>query len=103
MARQTTQNIVDMIRSKAIESTQKKSLTNIDTTNIKSADASISIGTIASITMYPIIPYFTEYLDTEKDIEYTSGEIGLTFYWKKHFINFTLNNKAKANPLFFIP
>lgn len=99
MAREVAFNIVDMMKGKAREPTREASMANMGAACIASAGASTFGGTAVSMTMFPIIPDFDKYPDTGRDIEWTSGEIGLAGHWLKHLLHFGFIYKAKANPL----
>ncbi|MBI9071324.1 MAG: hypothetical protein JEY94_06980 [Melioribacteraceae bacterium] len=54
------------------------------------------------MTMYPIIPNYEKYPETGRDLNFTTGEIGLAGHWIKHLLHFAFIYKAKANPFWWI-
>ncbi len=102
MARQIAFNIADMIEGREAEPKRKASMANMGAACIASAGANFLKGTAVSMTMYPIIPDFKKYPDTGRDLNYTSGEIGLAGHWIKHFLHYAFLYKAKANPFWRI-
>lgn len=99
MAREVALNIVDMMKGKAQEPRRKASMAKMGAACIASAGASAFNGTAASITMYPIVPDYEKYPDSGgRDLNYTSGEIGLAGHWIKHLLHFGFIYKAKGLP-----
>jgi len=102
MARQIAFNIVDMIHGKADKPTREASMANMGAACIASAGANFFRGTAVSMTIHPIIPDFNKYPDTGRDLNFTSGEIGLAGHWLKHMLHFAFIYKAKAKPFWRI-
>ena len=99
MARQVALNIADMMTGRATTSTRKASMAHMGAACIASAGAGLVHGTAVSMTVFPIVPDFTTYPDTGRDLRYTSGEIGLAGHWIKHALHYAFMYKAQANPL----
>ena len=97
MARLVAYSIADMING-ADGPTHKASMANMGAACIASAGAGLFGGTGVTMTMYPIIPDFDKYPGTGRDLNYTSGEIGLAGHWLKHILHYAFLYKAKANP-----
>jgi len=102
MARIVAYNIADMISGKENAPKRHASMAKMGAACIASAGANFFNGTAVSLTMYPIIPDFARFPETGRDLEYTSGEIGLAGHWIKHLLHHTFIYKAKANPLWTI-
>ncbi len=98
MARQVAYNITDMMEGKIEKPTRQASLANMGAACIASAGANFFKGTAVSMTMYPIVPDFSKYPETGRELRYTTGEIGLAGHWIKHFLHYAFIYKAKANP-----
>ncbi len=98
MARIVAYNIADMIKGKESEPKRKASMAKMGAACIASAGANFFNGTAVSLTMYPIIPDFHRFPETGRDLNYTSGEIGLAGHWIKHLLHHAFIYKAKANP-----
>lgn len=99
MARQVALNIVDMMTGRATEPTRKASLAHMGAACIASAGANVFNGSAVSMTVFPIVPDFKAYPDTGRDLNYTTGELGLAGHWIKHALHYAFIYKAKANPL----
>ena len=102
MARIVTYNIVDMINGKAEKPVRTASLANMGAACIASAGAGLFGGTGVTMTMYPIIPDFNRFPETGRDLNYTSGEIGLAGHWIKHALHYAFMYKARALPLWMM-
>jgi sulfide:quinone oxidoreductase len=98
MARKAAYNIADMIKGRAGEPQYKASMAKMGAACIASAGAGLLSGTAVSLTMYPIVPDFARFPETGRDLDYTSGEIGLAGHWIKHLLHYAFIYKAKANP-----
>lgn len=98
MARIVAYNIADIIKGKETEPKRKASMAKMGAACIASAGANFFSGTAVSLTMYPIIPDFKRFPETGRDLNYTSGEIGLAGHWIKHLLHHAFIYKAKANP-----
>jgi len=104
MAREVVFSIIDMMDKKSKVPTREASMANMGAACIASAGANVINGTAVSMTMYPIIPDFKKYPETGRDLNYTTGEIGLAGHWIKHLLHFAFIYKAKAKAFWrFIP
>lgn len=99
MARQVAYNIADMMEGRAASPTRTASMAHMGAACIASAGAGALNGTAVSMTVFPIVPDFSTYPDTGRDLRYTSGEIGLAGHWIKHLLHHAFLYKAKALPL----
>ncbi|GJQ62837.1 MAG: sulfide:quinone reductase [Melioribacteraceae bacterium] len=102
MAREVVFSIIDMMDGKADKPTREASMAKMGAACIASAGANVINGTAVSMTMYPIIPDFKSFPETGRDLNYTTGEIGLAGHWIKHLLHFAFIYKAKANPFWRI-
>jgi len=102
MARVVAFNIVDMILGKATGPTRTASLANMGAACLASAGSNFFNGSAVSMTMYPIIPDFERYPNSGRDLNYTTGEIGLAGHWLKYALHHAFIYKAKANPFWRI-
>jgi sulfide:quinone oxidoreductase len=98
MARIVAHNVCDMISGKAEKPTRTASMAKMGAACIASAGANALKGTAVSMTMFPIIPDFEKYPESGRDLNYTTGEIGLAGHWIKHLLHFAFLYKAKAKP-----
>ena len=53
--------------------------------------------TAATITLYPLVPDYEHY-EFGRDLDYTTGEIGLAGHWLKHLLHHMFIYKAKCLP-----
>jgi len=59
-------------------------------------------GSAASMTMNPVVPNWQKYPKTGRDINTTTGEIGLSGHWVKYMLHVLFIYKAKARPLWWL-
>lgn len=96
-------SIADMIKGKKAPS-HHASLGEIGAACVASAGASLTSGTAAAMTMFPVVPDFEKYPKYGRDMNYSFGEIGLGAHWIKIMLHHMFIYKAKARPFwFFIP
>ncbi|MDR2929487.1 MAG: NAD(P)/FAD-dependent oxidoreductase [Propionibacteriaceae bacterium] len=69
---------------------------------IASAGMGFVSGSAASMTMNPVVPDWQAYPNTGRDLNGTSGEIGLAGHWMKHLLHVLFLYKAKAHPLWWL-
>ena len=98
MGKAVAQSIVDMIANGATEPTHTASMAEMGAACVASAGKGIFDGTAAAMTVYPIIPDFETYPGTGRDINGTTGEIGLAAHWVKHILHHAFIWKAKLKP-----
>ncbi|MFZ5442228.1 MAG: NAD(P)/FAD-dependent oxidoreductase [Myxococcota bacterium] len=102
MGRAVAQSIADMILSGATDATRGASMARLGAACVASAGASWLSGTAASMTMFPIVPDFTKYPDSGRDLTHTTGEIGLAGHWIKQLLHHAFLYKAKAKPMWWL-
>ncbi len=87
--------IKEMILNGATEPTHKVSMGEMGAACVASAGKGMLSGTAASLTMYPVVPDYKKYPDYGRDLDHTSGEIGLAGHWIKHTLHHLFLHKAK--------
>jgi len=97
MGKAVTQSIVDMING-ASEPTHTSSMAEMGAACVASAGKGLFSGTAAAMTVFPIVPDFEKYPGTGRDINGTTGEIGLAAHWVKHLLHHAFIWKAKLKP-----
>jgi len=102
MGRVVAYNVADLINGKSETPTRTASMAKMGASCIASAGANLFKGTAVSMTVFPIVPDFKKYPDTGRDINFTSGEIGLAGHWIKYLLHFAFIYKAKARPFWRI-
>ena len=97
MGRAVANSICDMIKG-ASEPTHTASMAEMGAACVASAGKGLFSGTAAAMTVYPVIPDFEKYPGTGRDLNGTTGELGLAAHWIKHILHFGFLWKAKLKP-----
>jgi len=97
MGKAVARSIVDMING-AKEPTHTASMSEMGAACVASAGKGLFNGTAAAMTVYPVVPDYEKYPGTGRDIDSTTGEIGLAAHWVKHLLHFAFIWKAKLKP-----
>ncbi len=97
MGKAVANSICDMING-ANEPTHTACMAEMGAACVASAGKGLFTGTAAAMTVYPIIPDFKKYPGTGRDINGTTGELGLAAHWVKHLLHFAFIWKAKLKP-----
>ena len=90
-------SIVDMARG-ATEPTHHASMAEMGAGCVASAGSSLTKGTAASMTVFPIVPDFERYPQYGRDEARTFGEIGLAGHWIKLSLHYMFLHKARMRP-----
>lgn len=98
MGKAVAQSLRDIILGKADKPTHTASMSEMGAACVASAGANPFTGTAASMIVYPVVPDFDKYPQYGRDIEYTSGEIGLAGHWIKIILHHMFLHKAKLRP-----
>jgi sulfide:quinone oxidoreductase len=69
---------------------------------IASVGAGMLSGQAAAITMGPIVPNFSKFPETGRDLTKTSGELGLAGHWIKRLLHTMFLYKAKGRPFWYL-
>lgn len=96
MGRAVAMTIRDMINRGATSPTHQASMAQMGAACIASAGKSITTGTAAAMTMYPVVPDYQKYPKHGRSVKDTYGEMGLGAHWMKHVLHFVFIYKAKA-------
>ena len=102
MGRIVAQSIADRLLSHNDVPLHKASMANMGAACIASAGASMNHGSAAAMTMYPIVPDFSRFPDSGRDLKETTGEIGLGAHWTKLLLHYLFIYKAKARPFWYL-
>lgn len=97
MGREVARSIIDMIKGSE-KPTRSASLSKMGAACIASAGASLLSGSAVSMTMYPIVPDYQKYPTYGRDLDLTTGEIGLAGHWIKYILHYVFMYKAKGKP-----
>jgi sulfide:quinone oxidoreductase len=98
MGKAVAQSVVDMIEGRATEPTHTACMSEMGAACVASAGKGLFTGTAAAMTVYPIVPYFEKYPGTGRDLNGTTGELGLAAHWVKHILHHLFLWKAKLKP-----
>jgi sulfide:quinone oxidoreductase len=101
MGRSVALSIADMVEGKSERPSHPTPFAEMGAACVASAGTGIFSGSAASITMYPIVPNFEKY-PYGRDLEYTTGEIGLAGHWIKYVLHHMFIYKAKCRPGWFV-
>ena len=97
IGRAVAASIADMIGG-ATRPTHSASMAEMGAACVASAGAHLLTGTAASMTVYPIVPDFSRYPLYGRDLDRTSGEIGLAGHWIKILLHHMFLYKARLRP-----
>jgi len=97
MGKAVAASIRDMING-AAEPTHTANMSEMGAACVASAGKGLLNGTAAAMTVFPIIPNFEKYPGTGRDINGTTGEVGLAAHWVKHILHHAFIWKAKLKP-----
>ncbi len=98
MGRAVASTIRDMIIDGATEPTHTACMAEMGAACVASAGKGIFSGTAAAMTVYPIIPNFEKYPGVGRDMNGTTGELGLAAHWVKHLLHHAFLWKAQLKP-----
>ena len=98
MGKAVTLSICDMILNGAKEPIHTSSMAEMGAACVASAGKGLFSGTAAAMTVYPIVPDFEKYPGVGRDMNGTTGEIGLAAHWVKHILHHLFIWKAKLKP-----
>ena len=98
MGKAVVASIRDMILDGAKEPTHTASMAEMGAACVASAGKGLFTGTAAAMTVYPVVPDYEKYPGVGRDLEYTTGEIGLAAHWVKHILHHVFIYKAKLLP-----
>ena len=98
MGKAVAQTIRDMIVDGATEPTHTACMAEMGAACVASAGKGIFSGTAAAMTVYPIIPDFEKYPGVGRDMNGTTGELGLAAHWVKHLLHYAFLWKAQLKP-----
>jgi len=98
MGKAVAMSVVDMIKGKSTEPTHTACMSEMGAACVASAGKGLFSGTAAAMTVYPIVPDFEKYPGTGRDLNGTTGELGLAAHWVKHILHHLFLWKAKLKP-----
>ena len=98
MGKAVTLSICDMILRGAKEPTHTANMSEMGAACVASAGKGLFTGTAAAMTVYPIVPDFKKYPGVGRDMNGTTGELGLAAHWVKHVLHHIFIWKAKLKP-----
>ena len=96
MGRLVANTIADRLTGNRDAPAHSASMARMGAACVASAGSGWLDGTAAAMTMYPIVPDFTRFPATGRDLRFTTGEIGLAAHWIKRVLHHAFIWKAKA-------
>lgn len=97
IAKAVAQSIRDMVNG-AAEPTHSASMAEMGAACVASTGSGMFDGTAATMTVFPVVPDFDTYPEHGRDIDLTTGEIGLAGHWMKYILHHTFIYQAKMKP-----
>lgn len=97
MGKAVANSVVDMING-ATKPTHTACMAEMGAACVASAGKGLLSGTAAAMTVYPIVPDFEKYPGVGRDMNGTTGELGLAAHWVKHILHHVFIWKAKLKP-----
>ncbi|SHO81747.1 Sulfide:quinone oxidoreductase [hydrothermal vent metagenome] len=98
MGKAVALSISDMILRGATEPTHTANMSEMGAACVASAGKGLFTGTAAAMTVYPVVPDFEKYPGVGRDMNGTTGELGLAAHWVKHILHHIFIWKAKLRP-----
>ena len=98
MGRAVANSVCDMMKGTATEPTHTASMSEMGAACVASAGKGLFSGTAAAMTVYPVVPDFEKYPGVGRDMNGTTGELGLAAHWVKHILHHVFLWKAKLKP-----
>lgn len=98
MGKAVALSVADMIKKGATEPTHTACMAEMGAACVASAGKGLFSGTAAAMTVYPIVPDFEKYPGVGRDMNGTTGELGLAAHWIKHILHHIFIWKAKLKP-----
>jgi len=98
MGKAVAASVCDMIKGVTDTPTHTASMSEMGAACVASAGKGIFSGTAAAMTVYPIVPDFEKYPGVGRDMNGTTGELGLAAHWVKHILHHLFLWKAKLRP-----
>ena len=98
MGKAVAQSVRDMMTTGTTEVTHTACMAEMGAACVASAGKGLFSGTAAAMTVYPIIPDFEKYPGVGRDMNGTTGELGLAAHWVKHLLHHAFIWKAQLKP-----
>ena len=95
MGKTAALSIADRIKHGASAKAHEASMANMGAACVASAGAGMRTGSVAAMTMMPVVPDFERY-PTGRDLKDTRGELGLAGHWVKLMLHYLFIHKAKG-------
>jgi len=97
MAMAVAKSVADMVNGHD-KPTHTASMTEMGAACVASTGASFFKGSAATMTVFPVVPDFEKYPEYGRDLELTTGEIGLAGHWMKYLLHHAFIYQAKMKP-----
>mgnify|MGYP002394477711 FL=1 len=97
MGATVAESIADLVRKGPEAPLHRNPFATMAVACVASAGAGFRLGSAATITMYPLVPDYERY-EYGRDLESTTGEIGLAGHWLKYLLHYLFLYKARCRP-----
>ena len=97
MAMAVAKSICDMVNGND-KPTHTASMAEMGAACVASTGAGLFKGTAATMTVFPVVPDYEKYPEYGRDLELTTGEIGLAGHWMKYLLHHAFIYQAKMKP-----
>jgi len=94
MAVAVAKSVRDMVNG-ADKPTHTASMAEMGAACVASTGAHHLNGTAVTMTVFPVVPDFEKYPDYGRDMDLTTGEVGLAGHWMKNLLHHTFIYQAK--------
>ena len=98
MGKAVAASVCDMMQGVTDTPTHTANMSEMGAACVASAGKGLFTGTAAAMTVYPIVPDFEKYPGVGRDMNGTTGELGLAAHWVKHILHHLFLWKAKLKP-----
>ena len=97
MAKTVAKSIRDMVNG-AKEPNYEAPMSDMGAACVVSTGSHIFKGSAATMTVFPVVPDYKKYPEYGRDLNLTSGEIGLAGHWMKYILHYAFIYQAKMKP-----
>ena len=98
MGKAVAMSIRDMLAGKSDRPTHTASMAETGAACVASTGSHWFRGTAATMTVFPVVPDYEKYPEYGRDLDLSSGEIGLAGHWMKAVLHHMFIYQAKLKP-----
>lgn len=97
IAKAVAMSVRDMVNG-AKQPTHTASMAGMGAACVASTGAHAFNGSAATMTVFPVVPDYEKYPQYGRDMQLTTGEVGLAGHWMKSLLHYTFIYQAKMKP-----